>query len=94
MIKTYWKEFPQLRIFQGKASRNYIFVAPMDSPGQEDSVILEKAEEVQAAKGIDLSLLTKWSWNYKKNNSKIYRVRVLTDDFAPVNLLQQMEVKN
>ncbi len=94
MIKTYLKEFPQLSVFRGEDSMNFIFVAPTIIPEKEASVILAQAEEIQADKGIDLSLITKWSWNYQKNNSKIYRVRVLTDDFAPVNLLRYKEMKN
>ncbi len=94
MIRTYLKEFPQLSVFRSEGSRNFIFVAPMGKTGLEASVILAQAEEVQVAKGIDMSQIAEWSWDYQKNNSKIYRVRVLTDDFAPVNLLQQMEMKN
>jgi len=93
MIKTYWKEFPLLSIFRGENSRNFIFVAPMGNPGLKASVILTQAENVQASKGIDLSQITTWSWDYQKNNSKIYRVRTLTDDYAPVNLLQYKKMK-
>ena len=93
MIRTYLKEFPQLSIFRGENSRNFIFVAPTDSQGKEASVILAQAEEVQDAKGIDMSQIAEWSWDYQKNSSKIYRVRVLTDDYAPVNLLQYKKLK-
>ncbi len=94
MIKTYLKEFPQLSVFRGENSMNYIFVSPTNIPEKEANVVLAQAEEIRTAKGIDLSQIVTWSWDYQKNNSKIYRVRVLTDDFAPVNLLQQMEMKN
>ncbi len=93
MIRTYLKEFPQLSVFRSEGSRNFIFVAPMGKTGLEASVILAQAEEVQVAKGIDMSQIAEWSWDYQKNNSKIYRVRVLTDDYAPVNLLQYKKMK-
>ena len=94
MVKTYWKEFPQLNIFRAEDSGNFIFIAASERLGRSESDILKQAENIQSEKGINLSLMHSWWWDYRKNNSRIYRVRVLTDDFAPVNLLRHMKLEN
>lgn len=97
MIKTYRKVFPQLYIFKGEESRNHIFVATGDGKRLKERLILAKAEKVQSAKEMDISL-QRMPWDYEKYmNLSRYdwsRAKVLTDDFAPVNLLKYKKMDN
>lgn len=92
MVRTYKEEFETLEIFEGEGedSANFIFVAAVDDVGMEEKVLLERAESIQSAKGMDIDLRrTPWAFGkrgYEKDS------KVLTDDFAPVNLYKEMEI--
>jgi spermidine synthase len=89
MLVTYLKEFPQLYIFKG-TSRNSIFVATMNEKKKSAHEISRRAEEIQKARKLDIDLARiGWSYDWDYSNYK-YNGKVLTDDFAPVNLYRQM----
>ncbi len=91
MVKTYRKEFKSLYIFKGKDEGNFIFVAMPGDVHMENDAFLARAEKIQLSKGLDIDLKnlpwTSPSWDYGKDS------KVLTDDFAPVNLYKEMEIK-
>lgn len=86
MIVTYKKVFPHLYIFKGRGSHNFIFVATMSGKIKDKGSIIENAKKINGAKKLDIDLekigdsygySTEYEWTSAK---------VLTDDFAPVNL--------
>lgn len=88
MVKTYSAEFPNLTIFKGKASNNYVFVAT-DSTVTPD-VMRNRAREIQESHqlGIDLAAI---SQDQLVSLAPEDKAKVLTDDFAPVHIYQHME---
>jgi len=92
MMVTYLKEFPQLYIFKGK-SRNSIFVATMNKKRMSAQEISKRALEIQKAKKLDIDLQhIGWAFDWDYSNYKT-NGKVLTDDFAPVNLYKEMKTE-
>jgi spermidine synthase len=88
MLMTYRKVFPHVYIFKGQRSRNYIFVATMSSKMKNEDSIRMNAKKIQKFRGLDIDLVSigesyEYSTAYERKSAKI-----LTDDFAPVNLYQ------
>lgn len=86
MVMTYKKVFPHLYIFSGQRSRNFIFIATPDKTKRSEEYITERAKKLQAARKFDIDLPKaassyEYSTDYEWSSAK-----VLTDDFAPVNL--------
>ncbi len=86
MVVTYKKVFPHLYIFSGQRSRNFIFVATPDKMRRSEESVLERARKLQTGKHFDIDLpktasAYEYSTEYEWSSAK-----VLTDDFAPVNL--------
>lgn len=86
MVMTYKKVFPHLYIFAGQQSRNFIFIATAGKMKRSEESILEKARKIQTGKKFDIDLpkiasAYEYSTEYEWSSAK-----VLTDDFAPVNL--------
>jgi spermidine synthase len=91
MVATYKKTFPNLYIFKGKKSANFIFVATASSKSRDRGEIEARAARVQAARKMDIDLVEiasrfQYSADYEWGGAK-----VLTDDFAPVNLYQHQK---
>ena len=86
MVMTYKKVFPHLYIFSGQRSRNFIFVATPGTTKRSEEYILERAGKIQAARKFDIDLpKTASSYEYS-TDYEWSSAKVLTDDFAPVNL--------
>lgn len=91
MVMTYKKVFPHLYIFAGKRKRNFIFIAAAGKAAMAEEVILERAKRLQASKKFDIDLPAtaarfEHSADYEWSSAK-----VLTDDFAPVNLYKYQQ---
>ena len=86
MVVTYKKVFPQLYIFPGRQSRNSIFVATLSGRVRAQEGIMGDARRIEKFRGLDIDMAGiaesyELSAAYEKKSAKI-----LTDDFAPVNL--------
>jgi len=87
-IKTMQAAFPELYLFPGLDSGNYIFVAT-NRPGQIPKYkIVDKAAQITREKklGFDLGDLLKATYQYATKRPTT--ARVLTDDQAPVEVLR------
>jgi len=86
MVMTYKKAFPNVYIFKGKKSANFIFVATLDNKVREKHDIEARAVKIQALKKFDFDLPGIAS---RFEHSAAYEwdgAKILTDDFSPVNL--------
>ena len=92
MVRTYKEEFETLEIFEGGEGgfENFIFVAAVNNVYMEEETLLERAGSIQSAKGMDIDL-RRTPWEYGKRGYE-RDSKVLTDDFAPVNLYKEMEI--
>jgi spermidine synthase len=91
MVMTYKKVFPHLYIFAGQRSRNFVFVAPSSQIKKSAEDTLAKAKGLQTVKKFDIDLpktasAYEYSTDYEWSSAK-----VLTDDFAPVNLYKHQK---
>ena len=91
MVMTYKKVFPHLSVFRGKKSGNFIFVAASSNKVKDKDVIETRAHKIQSDRKFDIDLediasryepSTAYEWDGAK---------ILTDDFAPVNLYQHQK---
>jgi len=86
MVVTYRKAFPNVYVFQGQESRNFIFVATMSGKMKVQESVMADARKIQKFRRMDVDLAgigesCEYSTAYERKTAKI-----LTDDFAPVNL--------
>jgi spermidine synthase len=94
MVRTYKEEFETLEIFEGddEDSVNFIFVAAVENIGMKEEALLARAGSIQSEKGMDIEL-RRSPWAHAKRGFE-RDSKVLTDDFAPVNLYKEMEIEN
>jgi len=86
MVMTYREVFPHVYLFKGKQSANFVFVATAGSRKKERDTIMARAEKIQTHKKFDIDLPGMAS-RYAYSSEYAYEgAKVLTDDFAPVNL--------
>lgn len=90
MVKTYQEEFESLYLFKGKEAGNFIFVATVNKFPLEKSAMLTRAGKIQSEKGMDIDLKQS-PWDYE-GMGFTWDSKILTDDFAPVNLYKEMEI--
>jgi len=90
MVRTYREAFGTLEIFEGEDSSNFIFVGKVGESVMNEKALLARAESIQSAKGMDIDL-RRTTWAYGKTGYE-RRFKILTDDFAPVNLYKEMEI--
>jgi len=91
MVMTYKKAFPHLYIFKGKKSANFIFVATTGSKLRDKNSVEGRARNIQSARKFDIDLEDIAS---RYEPSVVYEwagAKILTDDFAPVNLYQHQK---
>jgi spermidine synthase len=91
MVMTYRKAFPHLYVFKGKKSGNFLFVATAGSKIKDMNSVEARARKIQSARKFDIDLAEialryELSEEYEWGGAK-----VLTDDFAPVNLYQHQK---
>jgi len=88
MVMTYKKAFPHLYVFKGKKSANFIFAATMGSKMKAKGSVEARARKIQSVRKFDIDL-EDFASRYEP--SEVYKwegAKILTDDFAPVNLYQ------
>jgi spermidine synthase len=88
MVMTYKKTFPHLAIFKGKKSANFIFVATTGIKGKDKDSVEARARKVQSARKFDIDLEDIASRYEPAQAYEWDGAKILTDDFAPVNLYQ------
>lgn len=88
MIRTYREVFPQLYIFKGDRSLNYVFIATVDKELVGPEEIRERAKRLRST-DIDSTFLSQF-YGTSKDYEKPDEAELLTDDFAPVNLYRSM----
>jgi len=88
MVMTYKKAFPHLVIFKGKKSANFIFVATTGGKIRDKNSVAARARKIQSGRKFDIDLE---AFASRYEPAEVYEwagAKVLTDDFAPVNLYQ------
>jgi len=92
-IKTFQATFPELYIFPGLTSGNYIFVATPRSGQVPEWTVVDRAAEITREKKFpfDLAELVKGAYQYATKRPTT--VQVLTDDHAPVEVLRSQKSK-
>ncbi len=88
MVMTYKEAFPHVAIFKGKKSANFIFVATAGSKIKDKDSVEARARKVQSAKKFDIDLEAYASRYEPSDGYEWSGAKILTDDFAPVNLYQ------
>jgi spermidine synthase len=90
-IKTLQATFPELYIFPGLSSGNYIFVTT-NQPGQIPKYkVADRAAQITREKklGFDLGDLVKSTYQYATRRP--CKAEILTDDHAPVEVLRSQD---
>ena len=90
MVKTYKEEFDSLYLFKGEDQGNFIFVATVDKVPMKRKAFRAKAGKIQSDRGMDIDL-QRLPWDYESGGFT-WDSKILTDDFAPVNLYKEMEI--
>lgn len=91
MVMTYKKAFSHLYMFKGKKSANFIFVATTGSKIRDKNSVVARARKIQSARKFDIDLV---DIALRYEPSEVYEwagAKILTDDFAPVNLYQHQK---
>lgn len=91
MVMTYKKAFSQFYILKGKKSGNFIFVATAGSKIKDRNSVEARARKIQADRKFDIDLV---DFASRYESSEPYEwggAKILTDDFAPVNLYQHQK---
>lgn len=91
VVMTYKKSFPHLYIFKGKKSGNFIFVATTSRKMRDKESVEARARRIQSVRKFDFDL-EDIATRYEL--SEVYEwesAKILTDDFAPVNLYQHQK---
>lgn len=91
MVMTYKKAFPHLAIFKGKKSANFIFVATAGIKIRDKDSVEARARKIQSARKFDIDLADLASRYEPSDAYEWVGAKVLTDDFAPVNLYQHQK---
>lgn len=91
MVTTYRKAFPHVYIFKWKFSDNYIFVATQSVLFKDKKTIIRRAGLIQKQKRFDINLQEFSQWHTYAAEYDRPDVKVLTDDFAPVNIYQHQK---
>ncbi|MHB8880535.1 MAG: spermidine synthase [Thermodesulfovibrionales bacterium] len=88
MVMTYKKAFPHFYILKGRKSGNFIFIATAHSKIKDKDHVEARARKIQSARKFDIDLEELASRYETAEAYEWGRAKILTDDFAPVNLYQ------
>lgn len=89
MIATYEDVFRRLYMFKARKSQNYIFVSMDYDDTFTREKICSEAGEIQKRQGMDIDLAN-ICWTTWYVHGDLGRVKILSDDFAPVNIYKYM----
>ncbi len=91
MVMTYKKAFPNLIVFKGKKSANFIFVAAKSRTIKDKGSVEYRARKIQTARKFDIDL-EEFASRYEPSEEYEWKgAEILTDDFAPVNIYQHQK---
>lgn len=91
MIVTYQDAFEHLHIFNGTESQNYVFVATDRKKNRRHKEIIERAKRIVSEKKMDVDL-AQIAEGYRYGSVlRDIKADILTDDFAPVDILKHRE---
>ncbi|MCL4456691.1 MAG: fused MFS/spermidine synthase [Nitrospirae bacterium] len=88
MIVTYQDAFEHLYIFSGKQSENHVFVATDQKKVKRQKEALEKSRRITTEKRLDVNLPTIAEDYTYGSILRDIKADMLTDDFAPVDILR------
>lgn len=91
MVMTYRKAFPHLYVFKGKKSGNFLFVATTGSKIKDLNSVETRARKIQSSRKFDIDLAEIASRYELSSEYEWGSAKILTDDFAPVNLYQHQK---
>jgi spermidine synthase len=90
-ILTYQSVFPQLYLFRGLSTGNYIFVATKDTRVVSKEDLIKRAEKITNCPEFDFSLSSIIQNQYEYATGKLVEGRILTDDYSPADVLRLKE---
>lgn len=91
MVMTYKKAFPNFYIIKGKKSSNFIFVGTSGRKIRDQGSVEARARKIQSERRFDIDL-EDFASRYEPSETYEWAgAKVLTDDFAPVNLYQHQK---
>jgi hypothetical protein len=90
MVMTYKQEFRHLYVFTGRKSNNFIFVATKNPAFRDKESVMRDAKRIERARKFDYDL-SNVALSYEDYTPYSFKAKILTDDFAPVNLYQHMK---
>ena len=86
MLKTYSEVFPNVTVFAARGAANFIFAVTADGAEPDEKEALNRARELDASKQWDLDLARSVQSRISLSKDRMNRGKILTDDFAPVNI--------
>jgi len=92
-IKTFQAVFPELYIFPGLSSGNYIFIATNRKGKVEEHRLVERARQIDGEKKFHFELADLIKTTYQYATNRPVEAAVLTDERAPVDVMRWREVK-
>jgi len=93
MIRTLEEVFGRTSLFKGEESNNYIFVSTVEKHGLSGEEVTRRARTLEKDKNLGFDL-GRYGWSMQNAEElDAGHADILTDDFAPVNLLRHMEKK-
>ena len=92
MVATFDRAFSHFFIFKGRKANNFIFVGTDSGLIKDREGLAVRAQNIQRSKKLDIDL-SGISWYCEHCAEYRTNAKVLTDDFAPVNLYQHMKTK-
>jgi len=87
-IKTFQATFPELYIFPGLSSGNYIFITTNRAGQVPKHTVVERAAQITREKKFHFDLADLLQSTYQYATHRPCREQVLTDDHAPVEVLR------
>jgi spermidine synthase len=90
MIATYNQEFRHLYVLTGRKSNNFVFITTKNPTFRDKESVVNLAERIKSSRKFDYDL-AELADRYEDYTSYSVNAKILTDDFAPVNLYQHMK---
>jgi spermidine synthase len=92
-IKTFQVAFPELYIFPGLSSGNFIFIATNRSGQVPKHTVVDRAAQIARERKFPFDLADLIQSAYQYATKRPVKAEVLTDDHAPVEVLRSQENK-
>ncbi len=92
MLNTFEEEFSHVYVFKGEKSVNYILVAANSATRMDMDTLSTRAKALREERKLDINF-SQVIASYKPSTYYEFSKKVLTDDFAPVNIYKYMEAR-